>query len=652
MQAMRAERLESGMAFENRKRNDSQNAVIDQIIQQSLQSSKELDLDPDMNVNTSRVEQNILEQRKMERFELMYIIEGLNDLLKNNIGKMEEFIVTDEDGIVVYIKENPRNPNYLIETGICMAYQSVGTNGIGLALQHAFPIKVQGKQHFLESLHTYTSVGIPIISNRILLGCVGILTENGNVKSLRPGILAYMVETAVSSSSKMLETRKHMDELYLLKEFFNHLDNKKGLMVIDLQYKILQMSQEAEAVLGIEKNEVIGKNMCEFVSEEWLKKSLTKTEIRAETVFFNTSHGKVELMTHITPAIGSKLRLLGWNFQFTLPANRESISSRKTKFEFKDIVGQNKDFIRMLKLARAIAPNPSNVLITGESGTGKELVAQAIHYGSYCKNGPFVAINCAAIPRELMETELFGYLDGAFTGARRGGMQGKFGQANGGTLFLDEIGDMPIELQSKLLRVIQDRLVVPVGGNKEIPINIRLLSATNQNLEDLISQGSFRADLFYRLNVINLRLPPLRERKDDIEILAIYFANLCANKLNKNIYEITPEALEQLRTYNWPGNIRELENVIEMAVNLCGEVIDVQHLRANIVRSSKTQTAFVQSVCMDGEIVSLEEVEKQQIIKALTRYGGNISHTANILEIGRTTLYRKIKKYDLFQYVK
>lgn len=623
--------------------------AIQYIIQESLSKSFKMRINPGMDIRSTVIlDKQEIAKRKSDRCELSYIAEGLIDLLNSNINMLDDVFVTDEEGYVIFVNRES-DLQGLIKRGSCLSTINIGTNAVGLAIQHRIPVEVNAKEHYLEVLKNYHSVGIPIIRNGQMLGCAGIVSSPEKVKMLQPGVMEFLIQTAISATDKMLETRKYIDELYMLKEFLNNIDNSKGVIIVASDYKILQVNTEAESVLAIDKAEILGTSIKDLIDIDLYKSKLSSNGVEQKDIIFKTSHGKVELNSEIERFMDGKGRLLGWKLQFTMPGIKRHIDSRPSRFEFKDILGKNKEFVRLIRLARAIAPSPSNVMITGESGTGKELFAQAIHYASYCKDGPFIAINCAAIPRELIETELFGYVDGAFTGARRGGMEGKFVQANGGSIFLDEIGDMPLELQSKLLRVLQERLVVPVGGNKAIPIDIRVISATNRNLEELIESEDFRADLFYRLNVINLRIPPLREHKDDIELLSRHFVSIYASRLNKRILEITPEALDSLQGYNWPGNIRELQNVMEMAVNLSNDTIDIQHLPSSFINNNQENSYMNNST--EDEIISLEEMEKRQIVRALSEFGGNISRTANVLEIGRTTLYRKIKKYSLLQYV-
>lgn len=628
---------------------DTSGMLSQAMIEHSLQESLEGDINPEMELRRV-LPPDILEMRLQERYELVYIIDAFKELLSHKIALIDNLVITDEEGYVVYVEAADPEIKKLIIPGCSLANSRVGTNAIGLSIEHWVPARLSNEEHYLQAFKFLLSAGIPIIKDNRLIGCAGFFlpAEQEKDRHVQTEILEFIIETAVTATSKMLETRRYLDELYLLKEFFNRLDNSYGMLLISEEDKILQVNTEAESLLGVDKKDLIGQSILRYLGKEWeiLKEQAPDTPVHP--VWFRTEHGQFGVVAHLHPLERQAGHIIGYNLQINSTVTRDSVSVKPDSYEFKDIIGRNKEFVRLIKLARAVAPSPSSVLITGESGTGKELFAQAIHNTSYCKDGPFVAINCAAIPRELMETELFGYVEGAFTGARRGGMQGKFLQANEGTLFLDEIGDMPLELQAKLLRVLQERVVVPVGGSRAIPVEFRLISATNRSLEELIQSGGFRTDLYYRLNVINLHIPPLRERKDDIEILARHFALVYAIKLGKGTVSISSEALEMMQNYNWPGNIRELENVIEMAVNLCADMIEVKHLGQGIPSNNRFNTVDEE----DEPVLSLEEIEKRQIIKALIYFSGNISQTANALEIGRTTLYRKIKKYDLFDYVK
>jgi transcriptional regulator with PAS, ATPase and Fis domain len=324
-----------------------------------------------------------------------------------------------------------------------------------------------------------------------------------------------------------------------------------------------------------------------------------------------------------------------------------SSKGTNVKFRFVDIIGESNAIRQSIEKAKSVATGPSTVLILGESGTGKELFAQAIHGASDYKTGPFVSINCGAIPRDLIQSELFGYTDGAFTGAKRGGRAGKFETANEGTLFLDEIGDMPLEMQINLLRVLEEKAIVPVGGKNVMPINVRIIAATNRSLFEEVSKGHFREDLYYRLNVISIALPPLRAREGDIGLLANYFVERISRELGKVTNKIDPDVLRRFESYHWPGNVRELANAVEHAVNVSStEELLVEHLPIFF-----RKIGFEEPQPRSGEdrIMSLSALEKDAIKKAVRFYNGNITKTSKALGIGRNTLYEKMKKYGIGQ---
>lgn len=291
---------------------------------------------------------------------------------------------------------------------------------------------------------------------------------------------------------------------------------------------------------------------------------------------------------------------------------------------------------------KKIRNSPSSVLITGQTGTGKEMVARAIHFSSKRKNLPFIPINCSNIPENLFESELFGYEEGSFTGAKRGGKIGLFEAANGGTIFLDEIGELPIHLQSKLLRVIQEKAIKRVGSLSFIPVDVRIISATNQNLDEMMYDGRFREDLYYRLKVIPMELPLLRKRNEDIEPLSMYFLKKYSLELNKNIISLSDEVLDLLKSYDWPGNIRELENVIEYAINMEeGSILNMESL-PSYIKAEKFNQANKNNTILKGET--------HLILSTLDKYGWTVEGKKNASEelgISLRTLYRKLEKIEL-----
>ena len=317
----------------------------------------------------------------------------------------------------------------------------------------------------------------------------------------------------------------------------------------------------------------------------------------------------------------------------------ENILLRKRlteQYEFEDIIGRSEAMQEVFSMIKAVTDTNATVLITGETGTGKELVARAIHSNSSQRYGPFVATSCGALPETLLESELFGYEKGAFTGADRT-KKGRFELANGGTLFLDEVGDISMKTQIKLLRVLQEKSFSRLGGTGQIKVDVRLISATNRDLVAAIEEGSFRSDLYYRLNVVSIELPPLRERKDDVPLLAVHFINKYNVEFNKKFDRVDRKAMDFMMDYHWPGNVRELENVIERALVIDqGPEVQVKHLPFCNVESPLTE-----------EPQSLQEVERIHIEKMLQNNDWNIAKTARLLNIDRSTLHKKIKKFGL-----
>ena len=312
---------------------------------------------------------------------------------------------------------------------------------------------------------------------------------------------------------------------------------------------------------------------------------------------------------------------------------------------FEDLVGDSPAMRRVRQLLARVVDSDASVLVTGESGTGKEVVAKVLHHSGRRKSGPLVAINCAAMPEQLLESELFGHVRGAFTDARTA-RTGLFVQANGGTLLLDEIGDLPLALQPKLLRALQERVVRPIGGSEEIPFDVRLVATTNRDLESAVEEERFREDLYFRVNVIHVEMPPLRARGSDVLLLAQHFLAHHAGKAGKRVSGLSPEAAERLLAYSWPGNVRELQNAMERAVALAQyDQVTVDDLPEKI-RAYRPSHVLI-AADDPSELVPLEEAERRYILRVVETVGGNKTLAARVLGIGRKTLYRKLQQYGM-----
>jgi Nif-specific regulatory protein len=353
----------------------------------------------------------------------------------------------------------------------------------------------------------------------------------------------------------------------------------------------------------------------------------------------------VRVLTIISTLIAQKVTLLEKINREKSQLNEENLRLRKElgkKYSFSSIVGNSRKMQEVFYLITQVAKSNANVLLLGESGTGKELVANAIHYNSLCSSSPLVKVNCAALPANLVEAELFGYEKGAFTGADRQ-KEGRFELANNGTIFLDEIGALALESQGKLLRVLQEKELERLGGTKTIKVNVRLIAATNKDLAKAVESGSFREDLFYRLNVYPIYLPPLREREADLLLLADYFLEKYSNEYTKDIRRISTPAIDALMQYHWPGNVRELENCIERAVLLCeDQVIHSYHLPPTLQTAEDTDTQQSQSL-KDA----VERFERELLIDVLKSSRGNMRLAAKSLETTERIFGYKVKKYQI-----
>ncbi|MFL0247563.1 sigma 54-interacting transcriptional regulator [Candidatus Clostridium stratigraminis] len=429
-----------------------------------------------------------------------------------------------------------------------------------------------------------------------------------------------------------------------------------GVIVIDANSNVTSANEYTLKLVNKNISEVLGRNINEVIPYSCLPKVIkTKEKSTGETMQINehiviTNRSPIISNNKAIGAIGvfqdiSELAKKLEQYQEELNYYKEELQKHTLKNNhFANIIGSSGSLKEALLIAEKASHSTSTVLIRGESGTGKELIAKAIHNHSKRKDKPFVRVNCAAIPENLLESELFGYEKGAFTGAAKN-KPGKFLLADGGTIFLDEIGDMPRTMQVKLLRVLQEKEFESIGSNETHKVDVRVLAATNRNLEEMLKSGEFREDLYYRLNVISISLPPLRERKEDINLLIEHFINKLSLTLNKKISHIDKEAIQYLQSYNWPGNIRELQNIIERAINLCdNSSLTLKDLPIYITNIKQSSTSLVNLV--DGDILPLEEYEKELIKLAMKKYK-SFNKAGKALGLTHRTVSLKCVKYGI-----
>lgn len=562
-------------------------------------------------------------------------------------------VLTDEDGYILEmfgdseVLERAGQLNFM--KGANWTERVVGTNAIGTALVERRPLQIFASEHYCEGHHPWTCSAAPVHDPRGNL--IGILDMSGSSEKVHIHTLG-MIVAAVQAIENQLRMEESSEQVVVANRYFNAIMESisEGLLAVDRDGRITQINAAAGRMLRLSPEEVAGKSLAEIFNGNARAIDLFRGNLgQHEQEFLQESpHHSLHCTVLTKPIWGSKGEISGAVATLReIKAVRQLVNrmaGSQARFTFSDILGQNLMFGEAIKMGNRAAQTSSSVLLIGESGTGKEMFAQAIHLAGRRRNEPFIAINCGAIPRELVGAELFGYEEGAFTGAKRGGCPGKFELADGGTIFLDEIGDMPLDMQINLLRVLQDKQVTRIAGQKVIPVDVRVIAATNRNLEDEVSAGNFRKDLFYRLNVITIRIPPLRERRDDIPLLVRHFVRKLGFLQGKGVPRVAEDVMKALVRYDWPGNVRELENLIEQAINLAEDEELTLKCFPKLIQEKPSPKPHHGALLPDS---SLTELERTAIAQALDRSGGRVGEAARILGIGRSTLYRKIKEYRL-----
>ncbi len=707
---------------------DIDTSLVRKEIYDSWKRSIDYEIDP-YKAKPLLLSQNGIEQLLRANKHLIEIVHPHMQNLYNIVGDSDTYLVlSDERGVVLEILgdeqalERCKEVSNLV-VGADRSESYAGTNAIGTALALRIPFQVWDEEHYISLHKTFCCSTAPIQNdNGAIIGSLTLAcrSELGHIHTLG------MVISAVGGISKELSLLKSADKINEINAQTNSIIESvpHGVIFLNNEFRVLQVNKKALNMLNIDNTTIIGSNISSpiqdgsevFYSKEFFDNLKNETQNKETNFYINGKEhppSKFAMTVEFVKVDGNKQigTLVMLNNLARIKKVVNKFAGFSAKYTFDDIIANCETSSKVIKTAKKASSSNSNVLILGESGTGKELIAQAIHNASSVSSGPFVAINCGALPKGLIESELFGYEKGSFTGANKDGNPGKFELADGGTIFLDEIGDMPLDVQVSLLRVLQTKEVVRIGAKYPKPINVRIIAATNVDLETAIENSTFRTDLYYRLNVFTINVPPLRERAQDILPLVDHFISNYSNDAGRT-YVLSDKVVPALLNYKWPGNIRELENVIERALNLAETNVirtsDLpKQLLAYVPKDQSTNTeegigyssnVFISnparveanssngnfnlydkessgllssndeapldegsSLTNDKLVLSnkksnlnsragsskIKDAEYNMILEALTETRGNVKLAADILGLSRRTLYRKFEKYGI-----
>ncbi len=592
---------------------------INQRISESWHRCKQANVNPHMNKGQKVLSSNIFrEQKKKSEIFLDIALPKIQNLRKTIDELQMMALLIDPDGYVLSLSGNKqtlkraKHINFI--EGVKWTEAAVGTNAIGTALEIEEAIMISGTEHYSVASHSWSCAAAPIHNDDGKL--IGILDFSCPIECSHPYMLG-MVTSIAHAIERECSIRVHQNELHLIHRFLDVIDSDEQVVICNHRDVIVSAS----------------KSVRERVTN-W-------SRMKLEDLVHHGLETKLEIPVYSNERMIGKCMYLKENKQM----NTYSAFTFIKGITFPGVTGTSKAFQHTLEEIKLVSPTDASVYVCGETGVGKEYVARAIHENSPRKDGPFIAVNCGSLPKELMESELFGYAEGAFTGARRQGYKGKFEQANGGTLFLDEIGEVPPEMQVALLRVLQERTITPIGSSKEVPVNIRIITATHKDLLRLVEEGKFRQDLYYRLHVYPLYVPSLIERKEDIP----YFIQHFCERKNWNV--VFPKSIcNQFLQHTWPGNIRELVNALERIYILSQgrEICEKQvAFLIQTMMGNQQQLELQVENKTEHTLNFREKIQRDSMIEALEKTNGNVSLAAKLLNVPRSTFYKRMQKYKL-----
>ncbi|MEC2970738.1 sigma-54-dependent Fis family transcriptional regulator [Bacillus cereus] len=592
---------------------------INQRISESWHRCKQANVNPHMNKGQKILSSNIFqEQKKKSEIFLDIALPQIQNMRKTIDELQMMALLIDPDGYVLSLSGNKqtlkraKHINFI--EGVKWTESAVGTNAIGTALEIEEAIMISGTEHYTVASHSWSCAAAPIHNDDGKL--IGVLDFSCPIEFSHPYMLG-MVTSIAHAIERECSIRVHQNELHLIHRFLDVIDSDEQVVICNHRDVIVSASKSVRERIN-----------------NW-------SRMKLEELMHHGLETKLEIPVYSNERMIGKCMYLKENKQM----NTYSALTFIKGITFSGVTGTSRAFQHTLEEIKLVSPTDASVYVCGETGVGKEYVARAIHENSPRKDGPFIAVNCGSLPKELMESELFGYAEGAFTGARRQGYKGKFEQANGGTLFLDEIGEVPPEMQVALLRVLQERTITPIGSSKLVPVNIRIITATHKDLLRLVEEGKFRQDLYYRLHVYPLYVPSLIERKEDIP----YFMQHFCERKNWNV--VFPKSIyNQFLQHTWPGNIRELVNVLERIYilsqgrEICEKQVD---FLLQTMRGNQQQLELQVENKTEHTLHFREKIQRDSMIEALQKTNGNVSLAAKLLNVPRSTFYKRMQKYKL-----
>ncbi|EEM95962.1 sigma-54-dependent Fis family transcriptional regulator [Bacillus thuringiensis] len=592
---------------------------INERISESWHRCRQANVNPYMNKGQKILSSNVFqEQKKKSEIFLDIALPQIQNMRKTIDELQMMALLIDPDGYVLSLSGNKqtlkraKHINFI--EGVKWTEAAVGTNAIGTALEIEEAIMISGTEHYSVASHSWSCAAAPIHNDDGKL--IGVLDFSCPIEFSHPYMLG-MVTSIAYAIERECSIRVHQNELHLIHRFLDVIDSDEQVVICNHRDVIVSASKSVRERIN-----------------NW-------SRMKLEELMHHGLETKLEIPIYSNERMIGKCMYLKKNKQI----NTYSAFAFIKGITFSGVTGTSKAFQHTLEEIKLVSPTDASVYVCGETGVGKEYVARAIHENSPRKDGPFIAVNCGSLPKELMESELFGYVEGAFTGARRQGYKGKFEQAHGGTLFLDEIGEVPPEMQVALLRVLQERTITPIGSSKEVPVNIRIITATHKDLLRLVEEGKFRQDLYYRLHVYPLYVPSLIERKEDIS----YFIQHFCERKNWNV--VFPKSIcNQFLQHTWPGNIRELVNVLERIYILSQgrEICEKQvAFLLQTMMGNQQQLELQVENKTEHPLNFRGKIQRDSMIEALQKTNGNVSLAAKLLDVPRSTFYKRMQKYKL-----